>query len=207
MVLDAGRVGLLVVDMQNEFVGRERARVPARRLAAAVETIARLVEAFHVAARPVVYTRVCFRHGHLDAHRDSPARRSGALLEDDPTSAIIDRLAPGPLDPVVTKRRTGAFYQTDLDLLLAALGVQELVVTGLSTPRAVESTVREAHSRDLDCYVVRDGTYADDLGFHEASLAALGEWFAQVVSGEDALAALRGAASARSSGTSGPARR
>ena len=189
---DVARLGLLVVDMQNEFVRRDREPAASERLEEVVDVIARLADACRAAARPVIYTRVCFRPGYPDAHRDSAARRTGALVEDEVNSAVIDELLPGEADFVVTKRRTGAFYQTDLELLLSGLGVEQIVVTGLSTPRAVESTVREAHSRDLECFVVRDGTYVEDLAFHEASLSALDRWFAQVLVSQEVLGVLGG---------------
>jgi nicotinamidase-related amidase len=45
---------------------------------------------------------------------------------------------------------------TDLELVLRKLATATLLVTGMSTARAVESTVREAHNRDFDCTVSGD---------------------------------------------------
>ncbi len=79
------------------------------------------------------------------------------------------------------KRRTGAFYMTDLELVLRGMGVTTLIVTGMSTARAVESTVREAHNRDYGCVVVSDACLADTPQLHEHALESMGDWFATIV--------------------------
>ncbi|MFK8909216.1 isochorismatase family protein, partial [Streptomyces sp. YS-3] len=48
-------------------------------------------------------------------------------------------------DLLITKRQWGAFTGTELDLQMRRRGVDELVLTGVATNLAVESTARFAY--------------------------------------------------------------
>lgn len=176
---------LLILDMQNDIIGRHRhgnghgGAMPVEDL---ISRIRELRDGFRQAGLPVIYTRVAYRLDYADAHVTAPARARSTLREGEPSSAVIEELTPATDDYVVIKRRIGAFYQTDLELLLRGLGRRALVVTGTSLPRALESTVREAHSRDIRCIVVSDASYAASPEEHEHCLGVLGKYgFADVM--------------------------
>jgi nicotinamidase-related amidase len=134
---------------------------------------------------PVIYTRICFRPSYVDAHPASPAIRIHGLQDGEWGGDIVDELKPLPADIVVTKHRTSAFYNTDLEILLRGLKVHTLIVGGLATNRAVESTVRDAHNRDLESIVVSDGTAAGSEELHRGSLRSIADWFGVVMTLED----------------------
>jgi len=159
----------------------------------AISNIHRLITWARNEGVPVVYTCVAYRVPERDSPQNSRARTEGILREGSPGSQIIAELAPSVDDSVVIKRRVGAFYGTDLELLLRSLGVQRLIVTGSSTPRAVESTVREAHSRDIPTLVVSDALLSPSADMHRNSLSVMGKWFADVMTTERAIAHVSGA--------------
>ena len=72
----------------------------------------------------------------------SQVAASGRLADGDPDADVHPDLRPAEGDVVVTKTRTGAFSTTDLARRLAALGVDTLVLAGISTSGVVLSTVR-----------------------------------------------------------------
>jgi nicotinamidase-related amidase len=83
---------------------------------------------------------------------------------------IIPELYPVAGEPVLDKPGKGAFYQTDLDLMLRNRGVETLLVCGVTTEVCVHTTVREANDRGFRCIVVGDccGSYFPE--FHDVGL-------------------------------------
>ena len=94
---------------------------------------------------------------------------------------------------MLDKPGKGAFYATDLELILRNAQITSLVVTGVTTEVCVHTTVREANDRGFDCLVPGDcvGSYFPE--FHEVGLrmiAAQGGIFGWVTSSDHLLAAL-----------------
>ena len=171
-------VALLVIDVQNDILDLY-GRTPW--MEQVVGNIAHLIAGARAGDVPIVYVRVAFRPSFVDVMPGKPMIQERDMLRETARGAsMIDELQPQPLDIVITKRRTGAFYMTDLELVLRKLGVATLLVTGMSTARAVESTVREAHNRDFNCVVVSDACLADTPKLHENALESMGDWFASI---------------------------
>ena len=96
---------------------------------------------------------------------------------------------------MIDKPGKGAFFATDLHAILQNRGIQQLVVTGVTTEVCVNTTVREANDRGYDCLVVSDccGSYFPE--FHEMGLkmiAAQGGIFGWVAPSATIIAALAG---------------
>jgi biuret amidohydrolase len=106
---------------------------------------------------------------------------------------IIDELAPAPGEVVLDKPGKGAFYATDLELMLRNRPVSSLIVTGVTTEVCVHTTVREANDRGFECFVPADcvGSYFPE--FHAVGLkmiAAQGGIFGWVGSSADLVSVL-----------------
>lgn len=185
LVSDTG-VGLLILDMQQDLIQAARAEGESDLgIEAMIAAIRSLRDCFDDQRWPVIYTRVCYRASYIDAPESAPARSRNSLQEGELGSMIIPELAPRPTDFMVIKRRFGAFYGTDLEILIRGLGLKELIVTGISTPRAVESTVREAHSRDIKCVVVSDATYAPTTEDQQHCMEIMGKYGIARIAGSD----------------------
>ena len=109
--------------------------------------------------------------------RGSPALRIGAsgpmgriLIRGEAGHDIIAELAPAGGEPVIDKPGKGAFYQTDLDLMLRNRGISTLLVAGVTTEVCVHTSVREANDRGYRCIVIADAcaSYFDE--FHSVGL-------------------------------------
>ena len=80
---------------------------------------------------------------------------------------------PLPGELVVPKTRYSGFVGTDLDAQLTKLGVDTLVVAGLTTECCVDSTVRDAFGLDYHVFVAADACAAYEADIHEASLKVM----------------------------------
>jgi|SRR3990172_2883439 len=187
---EKGKVVFLIVDMQNEFTHEKGKRSETYHLGAKeiVGNIRELASRARQMRIPVIYTRMAFRASYVDAHPGSPSRNVGALLDGTWGTEIIEELQPGPEDIVIVKRRSSAFFGTELESILRALGTRRLVVTGVATNWAVESTVRDAHSHDYEVIVASDGTASLNKEMHEFSLKVMGMIFAKVMTTKEVLA-------------------
>jgi nicotinamidase-related amidase len=69
---------------------------------------------------------------------------------------ILDLLAPTASDYFVLKPTHAGFFGTPLDRLLAELGSEQLVLTGISAHQCVLFTANEAYLRDFELIIPRD---------------------------------------------------
>jgi nicotinamidase-related amidase len=155
LTLDTRRTALLIMDYQNATVSNVEARDP-NLLDRAVAVLA----AARAASVPVVHVVVRFRPGYPEVSPRNRAfssiRSSGRLLEGTPGAEIHPRVAPQPGEPVVVKRRVGAFSTTDLAAILSAFDAATLLLLGIATSGVVLSTVRWAADMDYELVVVED---------------------------------------------------
>ncbi len=151
----SSRDALLIMDVQQGIV---------QRFGDDQGLLGRLANA-HAAARaagiPVIYVVVQFRKGYPEVSARNRAfaaiRGAGAAMEEsNPATAIHQAVTPQDGDIVVTKRRVSAFSGSDLDVVLRALQVDGLVLTGIATSGVVLSTLRAAADMDFRCTVLAD---------------------------------------------------
>lgn len=83
---------------------------------------------------------------------------------------VIDELGPDPTDIVLPKRRFSAFYKTDLDQTLRVLGVDTIVVTGITTEVCVLMTALDGLSHDFSAILLEDCTASKSRPIHDACL-------------------------------------
>ena len=176
------RTGLLIVDLQNDFLHPDGAYARGGQgsvaIAALPARLKPLAEAFRQGGGWIIsthFTLVPGKHGeplispHLQALR--PFLRKGDFAPGSFGHALVDELAPSDL--AVEKVAYSAFYMTRLEWLLRKCGVERLVVGGIVTNGGVASTVRDAHVRDIDTIVLPDGCAAFDDVSHQTAIAAL----------------------------------
>ncbi len=165
--LDPARTALLVIDMQNAFVHDEgtlgASGVDVRPAQATIAPHRPLIEACRAAGMPVIWTQQV--HLRDDASRarkrlasHTARRKRVSALAGTWDAEIVAELADLADDPtyVVVKHRFGGFYETRLDALLRMLGVEALLMTGVTANACVETTLREAYLRDYDVAAVTD---------------------------------------------------
>lgn len=190
--LARARAGLLVVDLQNDFVrvGAPQ-EVPSAR--ATLTAVAALRRAARQTGMPVIFTR--YTAGPEITHLAwfSPecgppecscwpgvsrayADRTEPLAGHD----VVDELTPLPDELVIDKYGYGAFHNTVLEDALRARNLRQLWVVGTVTQICVEETVREGYRRGFEMVVAADGVSSFDDHMHRATLRNLAQKFALV---------------------------
>ena len=83
---------------------------------------------------------------------------------------VVDDLKPEPKDIILPKRRFSAFFKTDLDQTLRLLGVDTIVVTGMTTEVCVLMTVMDGLSHDFSAIILEDCSASRSREFHQRCL-------------------------------------
>jgi nicotinamidase/pyrazinamidase len=83
---------------------------------------------------------------------------------------VVDELKPEPTDIILPKRRFSAFFKTDLDQTLRVLGVDTIVVTGITTEVCVLMTVMDGLSHDFSVILLEDCSASRSKEFRQGCL-------------------------------------
>jgi len=97
-----------------------------------------------------------------------------------PQHQVIAPLAPRPDELVINKTTSGAFNSTGFEVTLRTLGVDTILITGLSTCACVETTARAASDRGIKCAIVEDGCAAFDQELHNATMRSFYLYYGDV---------------------------
>jgi len=111
-------------------------------------------------------------------------------MEGTPAVELMDDLARRPDEPLVRGQAANGFDRTILDTVLRMAGVDSLVLVGIATDVAIESTARAASDLGYRTIVVADACTADSDESHARSLDVLQKWFAETPTTDEVLSAL-----------------
>ena len=185
--LDPARTALVCIDWQVDFCGPggyvDTMGYDLKLTRAGLEPTAAVLAAARAVGMTVVHTR----EGHLPDLSDCPpnklwrSKRIGAgigdsgpcgriLVKGEPGWEIVPEVAPIEGELIVDKPGKGAFYATNLDLLLRVAGVSHLIFTGITTDVCVHTTMREANDMGYECLLLEDCTGATDYGNYLSAL-------------------------------------
>ncbi len=156
VAVDSARTGLLIVDMQNDFV-RPDGKLPVPGAEETIPAILRLLEFARHHRLRVFYTQ----DSHQPADPEFDIWGEHALVET-PGWQIIDELAPqsGGSDEVFRKDRYDGFFRTELETSLEQAGIDTLIICGTVANICVLSTASSAAIRWYDVILPVDAVSA-----------------------------------------------
>lgn len=183
MPFDPVKTALLTIDLQNDFLHPEGAYGRAGQSAEAISALPARIRPVRDAlrARGGVYISAQFTlvpgpggkpliSSHLKALR--PFLGAGDFCPGAFGHSLVDELKDA--DYTIEKVAYSALYQTRLEYVLRAIGVDHLIVGGIVTNGGVASTLRDAHLRDIGTTMLTDGCAAFKAEVHDATLMSLG---------------------------------
>lgn len=185
--LDADRAAVIVVDMINEFC-KPGGKMVLPGYEALVAPQRALVEAARAAGAPVIWVHDAHRPGMR--HEREWAKRTEHGLENSWATEIIEDLGARSDEIHVIKRRYSAFFQTDLDLTLKDMQVDQLVICGVVTNICVRSTVHDAFFHGYEVVVPADACAATGPREQDSSLYDIATHFGVVSDTRTVVAAL-----------------
>ena len=132
---------LLVIDVQNGVVGEAYDRD------AVVANIATLVDKARAAGVDVVWVQ----------------HNSDELTQGSESWQYVPELVRLDSEPLVQKEYGDSFEETELESMLAARGIGQLIISGAQTDECIRSTLHGAIVRGYDATLVSDAHTTEDL--------------------------------------------
>jgi ureidoacrylate peracid hydrolase len=180
---------LIIVDMQNAYASPggylDIAGFDIAGAAAVIDKIAVVIAAARAALLPIIFLQNGWDKNYVEAGgpgspnwyksnalktmRNRPELAGTLLAKGGWDYALVDRLQPQPGDIIVPKPRYSGFFNTNLDSVLRARGIRNLIFTGIATNVCVESTLRDGFFLEYFGIVLEDATHQAGPDFAQAA--------------------------------------
>ena len=149
---------LLIIDLANAWT-REGHAFTCDGMDTIIPGVQKLLDAARAKGIPVVYTTTAY------ADTESENSDMGLWKEKIPVEelklgsdavAIDDRIAPLPTEQVIVKKKASAFHGTNLSSYLQSIGVDTVIVTGVTMCACVRHSTEDAIAEGFRPIVVRE---------------------------------------------------
>jgi maleamate amidohydrolase len=163
---------------------------------AAVEASSRLLASARDHGVPVIHTAVHYRAGAVDAGLFVRKVGALALLADDHPDnlrELMPQVAPLDAETVIIKQYASAFFGTSLASTLRALGIDTVVLAGVSTSGCIRASATDALQHGFRPMVVADACADRTDELHRSNLRDLRAKYADIVAVDEVLRRFAGA--------------
>ena len=153
---------IIVVDMINDFVTGKLGSPRAQKI---IPNIAALLKKARKQGIPIVYLR--------DAHKSTDKEMNiwgEHAMKGTEGSEIVPQLKPEKNDIVIEKKWYSGFVDTELQAILKKLGVDTLIILGVSTDICVQNNVGHAYFSGFGTIVPQDCVASIDEAAHELAI-------------------------------------
>ena len=171
---------LIVVDMINGFT--DSACPLGTDCPEVVSANVELLSAFREKGLPVFFTTVVYDDDQQATVFRQKVPALNALRRGSHWVALDVAMERLETEPLIEKHWPSAFHKTDLDAQLRALGVDSLVVTGLTTSGCVRASAVDGLQYNYQVVVAKEAVGDRNLAAHEANLFDLGAKYADIIS-------------------------
>jgi ureidoacrylate peracid hydrolase len=170
---------IVVIDMQNAYASPggyvDLAGFDIKGAAGAIGQIAKVLETARTAGIQIVYLQNGWDKDYVEAggpgspnwHKSNalktmrarPELQGQLLARGGWDYDLVDALAPQPGDITLAKTRYSAFFNSQLDSVLRARGIRNIVFVGIATNVCVESTLRDGFHLEYFGVMLEDATH------------------------------------------------
>ena len=181
------QTALLVIDMQNDFCTpggwADLKGFDIHETQKPIEPLKDLLATLRQTPVTIIHTREGHRPDLADCppHKLARSKRQKAEIGSEGTMGrlltrgskshdFVDQLQPLPGEIVLDKPGKGAFVATELDLILRSRGIQQLILTGVTTECCVHTTLRTANDLGYECLLLEDCCASLNPDFHRVSV-------------------------------------
>jgi len=152
----------------------------------------RVREVAHETGIPVILTEVTYQKGGRDGGRFfEKAKPLSCFVKGEKTAEFAEGLVPRDDEIIVSKQYPSAFFGTSLASTLTAMGVDSVILTGLTTSGCVRASCVDSMSHGFTTSVVADACGDRHPAPHEANLFDMNAKYADVVSEDEIITYMR----------------
>lgn len=172
VAIDPAETALIIIDMQKDFLYPDGYGAFLGNDVTLLQRTIAPIQALLAAARQRGMLIIHTREGHLADLSDCPPTKLNRwpagnrigdmgpmgriLVRGEEGHDIIDELAPATGEILIDKPGKNAFYATNLEEVLQAHHIRNLLVTGVTTDVCCSATVIAANDRGYNAIVLRD---------------------------------------------------
>ena len=132
---------------------------------------------------PIFYTNVVYQAGGIDGGVFfKKAKPLVNFIKGSPMGAWPECLDPLPDEPIISKQYPSAFFGTSLSTTLTAMGIDSLIITGLTTSGCIRATCIDCCSYGFIPIIVADACGDRHEDPHRANLFDMNAKYGDVVS-------------------------
>ena len=176
------KTAVLVIDMVNDYFADGPLKDRRSKLVSAINT---LVNQARTQGLPVIWIRQEFSPDLSDGFLIMRKKNIPITIAGTDGCKLLSDLDYRPSDYEIIKKRYSAFFETNLDELIASLGIERLIICGINTHACIRMATIDAYQRDLEVIIPKECVDSPDLEHHEVSLRYLGDEISQIIPLED----------------------
>ena len=180
---------VIVVDMQVAFVSPDGAF--GNDAGALIERLNPFLDRCRELGVPVIFSSYLLRGDLKDAGLLAGNADAAHFADSAPGAVVDPRIHRAGTDLDARHNRPSALFRSDLEAVLAGVGADAILLTGVSVNNAISSTARDAFARDLPVLVVEDlvgATPWEPEEKRETYFEILVTWTAEVATSAEVLA-------------------
>ena len=207
--IDPKKTALLIIDMQHVFITRPVIENPTEeekkhaekweQFYAAIDNWVvpnnrKLLDFFRSNGLEVIFAKIqCLKKNGADRSLDQKATGYNELLlpPGDPTAEIVPELAPQDDEIVIRKTTDSALTGSSLRLILANMGIDTVVVTGVLTDQCVSGTVRSLADESFKDWLIEDACRASTQQIQDNELEILNNIYCHVITTDECIEAMK----------------